>query len=180
VFARSEQDQIVDSGLQDVYTAGTAVDRHGTLYIAWIGPGTLPYVVTSTDRGLSWSAPMMVAAPGVQAVRRVAIAVRKRGQVALAYLGTTDGPHFNGYITESRDVLTERPRFWSASVNDPGEPLVNAADSETFGDRFFFGTDTIASDGTVWAGFHCAKTGACPGRRVGVVGRLTERPGRPR
>jgi len=171
---------IVDSGLQDVYTAGTAVDRHGTLYIAWIGPGTLPYLVTSTDRGLSWSAPMMVAAPGVQAVRRVAIAVRKRGQVALAYLGTTDGAHFNGYITESRDVLTERPRFWSASVNDPGEPLVNAADSETFGDRFFFGTATMASDGTVWAGFHCAKTGACPGRRVGVVGRLTERPGRPR
>jgi hypothetical protein len=171
---------IVESGFQDVYTAGTAVDRHGTLYIAWIGPGTLPYLVTSTDRGLSWSAPMMVAAPGVQAVRRVAIAVRKRGQVALAYLGTTDGAHFNGYITESRDVLTERPRFWSASVNDPGEPLVNAADSETFGDRFFFGTDTMTSDGTVWAGFHCAKTGACPGRRVGVVGRLTERPGRPR
>ena len=24
------------------YTAGTAVDRRGTLYIAWIGPGTLP------------------------------------------------------------------------------------------------------------------------------------------
>src|SRR5262249_60842657 len=69
---------------------------------------------------------------------------------------------------------------WSASVNDPGEPLVNAADSETFGDRFFFGTATMASDGTVWVGFHCAKTGACPGRRVGVVGRLTERPGRPR
>ena len=123
---------------------------------------------------------MMVAAPGVQAVRRVAIAVRKRGQVALAYLGTTDGAHFNGYITESRDVLTERPRFWSASVNDPGEPLVNAADSETFGDRFFFGTDTMASDGTVWAGFHCAKTDACPGRRVGVVGRLTGRPGQSR
>ena len=73
---------IVDSGFQDVYTAGTAVDRHGTLYIAWIGPGTLPYLETSTDRGLSWSAPMMVAAPGVQAVRRVAIAVRKRGRSA--------------------------------------------------------------------------------------------------
>ena len=95
-------------------------------------------------------------------------------------LGTTDGAHSNGYITESRDVLTEHPRFWSASVNDPGEPLVNAADSETFGDRFFFGTDTMASDGTVWAGFHCAKTDACPGRRVGVVGRLTGRPGQSR
>jgi hypothetical protein len=166
---------IVDSGLQDIYTSSTATDSHGNLYFAWRGPGALPYLTTSTDRGVSWSAPIMVAAPGVQAVRRVAIAARKRGQVALAYLGTTDGSHFNGYITESRNVLAGRPRFWSASVNDPADPLVNAADSETFGDRFFFGTDTIAPDGTVWAGFHCAKTSACPGRRIGVVGRLTKR-----
>ena len=93
--------------------------------------------------------------------------------MALAYLGTTDGSHVNGYITESQNVLARRPRFWSASVNDPADPLANAADTETFGDRFFYGTDTIARHGTVWAGFHCAKTTACPGRRIGVVGRLT-------
>ena len=116
----------------------------------------------------------MVAPPGVQAVRRVAVAVRKRGEVALSYLGTTDGAHFNGYITETHNVFTARPRFWSASVNDPAEPLVNAADAETFGDRFFYGTDTIAPDGTALAGFHCAKTSACPGQRIGVVGRLTK------
>jgi hypothetical protein len=164
---------IVDSGLQDIYTAGTAVDGRGNLYLAWIGPGTLPYLTTSTDRGASWSAPIMVAPPGVQAVRRVAIAARKRGQIALAYLGTTDGSSFNGYITKSRNALARRPRFWSATVNDPAAPLVNAADSETFGDRFWFGTATIARDGTAWAGFHCAKTSACPGQRIGVVGRLT-------
>jgi hypothetical protein len=164
---------IVDSGLQDVYTSGTVADRQGNLYIAWIGPGTLPYLTLSTDRGASWSNPIMVAAPGVQAVRRVALTARKRGQVALAYLGTTDGSHFNGYITESRNALSRRPLFWSASVNDPADPLVNAADGETFGDRFFFGTDVLASDGTVWAGFHCAKTSACAGKRIGVVGRLT-------
>jgi hypothetical protein len=53
--------------------------------------------------------------------------------------------------------------------------LINAADSETFGDRFFYGGAAIGPDGTVWAGFHCAKTTACPGRRVGVVGHLTRR-----
>jgi hypothetical protein len=166
---------IVDSGLQDIYTSSTATDARGNLYFAWRGPGALPYLTASTDRGAHWSAPTMVAAPGMQAVRRLAIAARKRGQVALAYLGTTDGSHFNGYITESRHVLARRPRFWSAAVNDPAEPLVNAADSETFGDRFFFGTDTIDSHGTVWAGFQCAKTSVCPGRRIGVVGRLTGR-----
>jgi hypothetical protein len=164
---------IVASGFQDIYTGGTAVDKHGNLYFAWIGPGTLPYLSISTDQGRSWRAPLMVAPPGVQAVRRVAVAVRKRGQVALAYPGTTDGSHLNGYITETRNVLAKRPLFWSASVNDPADPLLNAADSETFGDRLFYGTDAIAPDGTVWAGFHCAKTSACPGKRIGVVGRLT-------
>jgi hypothetical protein len=164
---------IVDSGLQDIYTTGTTVDSHGNLYFAYRGPGALPYLTFSTDGAASWSTPIMVAPPGVQAVRRVAVTARRRGEVALSYLGTTDGSHFNGYITQSHNVLTGKPRFWSASVNDPSEPLVNAADSETFGDRFFYGGDAIAPDGTVWAGFHCAKTSACPGGRVGVVGRLT-------
>ena len=114
----------------------------------------------------------MVAAPGVQSVRRVAVAVRRRGEVALSYLGTTDGTHFNGYITKGHNVFAGRPRFWSASVNDPSQPLVDAADSETFGDRFFYGGAAFSPHGTVWAGFHCARTTACPGRRVGVVGRL--------
>ena len=166
---------IVGSGLEDIYTSGTAADAHGNLYFAWRGPGDLPYLSTSTDHGATWNPPLMVAPPGVRTVRRVAVAVRKRGEVALSYLGTTDGAHFNGFITESHNVFRGRPRFWSASVNDPAEPLVNAADTETFGDRFFYGTDTIAPDGTVWAGFHCAKTSACPGQRIGVVGRLTKR-----
>jgi hypothetical protein len=143
----------VASGLEDIYTTGTASDRHGALYFAYRGPGGLPYLTTSTDHGATWSTPTMVAAPGVRAVRRVAVAVRGRGQVGFAYAGTTDGAHFNGYITESRNVLTRRPRFWSASVNDPSAPLMNATDPETFGDRFFYGGVAIGRDGTVWAGF---------------------------
>jgi hypothetical protein len=164
----------IASGFQDIYTTGTAADRHGGLYFAYRGPGALPYLTTSRDHGATWSAPTMVAAPGVQSVRRVAVAVRRRGEVALSYLGTTDGAHFNGYITKSHNVFKDRPRFWSASVNDPSRPLVNAADSETFGDRFFYGGVAFAPHGTVWAGFHCAKTSACPGRRIGVVGRLSK------
>ena len=165
---------IVGTGLEDIYTSGTAADSRGNLYFAWRGPGALPYLSTSNDHGATWNAPLMVAPPGVRAVRRVAVAVRKRGEVALSYLGTTDGAHFNGYITESHNVFSRRPRFWSASVNDPAKPLVNGADTESFGDRFFYGTDTIGPHGTAWAGFHCAKTSACPGRRIGVVGRLTK------
>ncbi|HJW69548.1 MAG TPA: sialidase family protein, partial [Candidatus Binatia bacterium] len=165
---------IVDSGLEDIYTTGTTVDSHGNLYFAYRGSDDRPYLTFSTDHGVNWSTPIMVAAPGVRAVRRVAVTARKRGEVALAYLGTTDGAHFNGYITESHNVLSGKPRFWSDSVNDPSQPLVNAADSETFGDRFFYGGVAIGPDGTAWAGFHCAKTSACPGQRIGIVGRPNE------
>jgi hypothetical protein len=164
----------ITSGFEDIYTTGTAADRHGGLYFAYRGPGGLPYLTTSRDHGATWSEPTMVAAPGVQSVRRVAVTVRRRGEVALSYLGTTDGAHFNGYITKSHNVFKGRPRFWSASVNDPARPLVNAADSETFGDRFFYGAAAFSPHGTVWAGFHCAKTSSCPGRRIGVVGRLSK------
>jgi hypothetical protein len=44
-------------------------------------------------------------------------------------------------------------------------------------DRFHLSTAS-GPDGTPWAGFHCADTAACPGRRIGVVGRLTYPPGR--
>jgi hypothetical protein len=163
---------IADSGVQDIYTSSIAADPEGNLYLAWTGPGTLPYLAVSRNRGKRWGTPLMVAAPGVRAVRRVALTVRARGQLALAYLGTTDGSAFDGYITESRNALARRPRFWSATVNEPAQPLAEAADAETFGDRLWFGTDVIARDGTVWAGFHCAKTSACPARRLGIVGRL--------
>ena len=99
---------IVGSGLEDIYTSGTAADSHGNLYFAWRGPGALPYLSTSNDHGATWNAPLMVAPPGVRAVRRVAVAVRKRGEVAL-YLGTTDGAHFNGYITESHNSSAGDP-----------------------------------------------------------------------
>ena len=164
---------VATTEIQDLYIASIAVDTAGNLYIAWMGAGRLPHLTISRDRGQSWSVPIMIAAPGVQQVRRIAITARGPGHVALAYLGSTDGgAHFNGYITESRNALDPQPLFWSASVNDPAEALVNGADAETFGDRLFFSTAAIAPDGTVWAGFHCAKTGACPTARVGVAGRL--------
>jgi hypothetical protein len=162
----------IADGLEDVYTTGTAADGHGGVYFSYRGPRDLPYLTISRDRGKRWSKPIMVAAPGVKTVRRVAVAVRRPGEVALAYAGTTDGAHFNGYITESANVLAHRPRFWSASVNKPSAPLLNGADPEVFGDRFFYGGVAIGPDGTAWAGFHCARTKACPGKRIGVVGRL--------
>jgi hypothetical protein len=41
-----------------------------------------------------------------------------------------------------------------------------------YGDREWFSTVAFGADGTPWAGFHCVRTYLCPGKRVGMVGRL--------
>jgi hypothetical protein len=170
------QRTIAATQIQNIYIQSTAVDADGNLYIAWTGPSTLPYLTISRDRGSTWSTPIPLAAPGITQVRTVAIAARRPGEIALAYQGTTDGTNFNGYITSTADALAKRPLYWSATVNDPAEPLVNGSNSQTFGDRILYLTDVIGPDGSVWAGFHCAETAACLGQRLGVMGRLAPNP----
>ena len=167
---------IATTQIQNIYIQSTAVDADGNLYIAWIGPGNLPYLTISRDRGSTWSTPFPLAAPGVQQVLTVAVAARAPGQIALAYQGITDGTNFNGYITAIMNAFAKRPLYWSTTVNDPTEPLVNGLNAQTFGDRILYLTDVIGSDGSVWAGFHCAETAACPGQRLGVMGRLAPNP----
>jgi hypothetical protein len=121
---------VARTNIQDLYITSLAVDSPGNVYIAWVagsGPASgvegrgLPYLVISKDHGRSWSKPMMVAAPGVRQVIHAAITATGTGHVAIAYLGsrsTNPGANFNGYITESSDVLTRLPVFWSAAVRE--------------------------------------------------------------
>jgi hypothetical protein len=164
--------KIATTEIEDIYTASTAVDKQGNIYIVFTGPGELPYLTISRDHGSTWTKPTKVVAPHVTQVRRVAITARRRGHIALAYQGTTHGKFFDGYITESANALAKKPSFWSATVNDPAEPMVNGADEQSFGNRFFYGTAAFARDANLWAGFQCARTVACPGVRVGIAGRL--------
>lgn len=159
-----------------IYISSMAVDARGNLYLVWMDEDGLLHLTMSRDHGETWSTPINPAAPGIQHVRKVAITARRPGHIALAYTGTTDGSDYHGYITETTNAWARRPVFWSATVNDPTRPIANVADNATdigtHGDRFFYGTATIAADGTVWAGFHCARTEACPDQRLGIVGRL--------
>jgi hypothetical protein len=175
---------IARTSIVDLYTTSVATDSSGDVYVAWIagrgsaagveGPG-LPFVIVSRNRGRTWSKPMMVAAPGVRQATHVAITASRRGHIAISYLGSRSpvaGANFSGYITESFDALERRPLFWSAAVNKPSRPLYPGSHKEAFGDRLFFIEDAFGPDGTPWAAFHCVDEPSCPGKRVGVVGRL--------
>jgi hypothetical protein len=167
-----------------------AVDKAGNVYVAWVAGGTggaagvpalgSPYMSVSHNAGATWSAPAMVAAPGVDVVTEVGITAGSPGHVAISYLGSPDGGHnFDGYLTESWQAASRAPVFWSAAVNNPAQPLMSGdtATSAVHGDRMWFVTVAFGPDGTPWTALHCSRTPACP-LRDGVVGRLLGHPAR--
>ena len=178
---------VATSQVQDLYISSMAADAAGDLYLAWnagstaassqpggpnpategiLGQGT-PMLSVSRDRGATWSAPVTVAPPGVVDARHIAVTAAGHGHVAISFLASSDGgSHLNGYLVETRDGGAD---WWGAALNDPATPLLNAGDSETFGNRLFNFTATFAPNGDAWAAFHCVAS--CAGR-VGVVGRL--------
>jgi hypothetical protein len=178
---------IAHTSISDVYTTSVATDTAGNVYVAWLaGSGAsagvqrrgLPYVVVSRDHGHRWSRPMMVGAPGVRQALHVAIAAARPGQIAVSYLGSSSSASaaaFRGYITESTTTLSRQPVFLSAAVDPATQPLYPGSHTETFGDRLFFIGDAFSPDGTPWAAFHCADEPACPGARIGVAARLSNR-----
>lgn len=169
--------KLIETEIQDLYPPALAIDSAGNLYLAWKGPGGLPYVAVSTDDGQSFGELLMLAAPGVDSIKRLGIVARDPGHILVTYLATNDGgDSFDAYMTESRNALDAAPVFWSATVNDPATSVLDAGASETFGDRMWFLRGDIEADGTPWGAFHCFDTQLCPGERLGIAGRLSREP----
>jgi hypothetical protein len=186
---------IATSNVQDLYTTSVAVDSAGNIYLAWIqavpgaasqpaggGPNPkteaingsgVPVLSISRDHGRSWSAPVVVGPPGLTDAELTAVTAQGVGQLAISYLGNMDGsPLLDGWLSETADALAPHALWLAASLNDPRQALIDRRDSTSFGDRLFFNTDTFAPGGQPYAAFHCAKTTACPGERIGVIGWL--------
>jgi hypothetical protein len=163
----------LDAEIQDIYPPALAIDADGNLYVAWKGAGGLPYLTVSTDRGQTWSRPVMIAPPGVNGMRRLGIVARQTGHILVSYLASTDGgASYDAYMTESRNAADRQPTFWSASVNKPATSVLNEGAAETYAERIQLLRGHIAGDGTPWAAFHCFDTGLCPGKRLGLAAQL--------
>jgi hypothetical protein len=140
------------------------IDKADNLYAGWVDLGNrLPYLSISRDHGMHWSAPLMVAAPGVNEAALPSLVVGKRGQVAIAYYGSKNspGPPFpapctgistscpayqnqtwNTYVTEAFNALAPQPLFWSATLNDPAQPTYYGCSTSEVGAVIF--ADTFA------------------------------------
>ncbi|MCU1673022.1 MAG: hemagglutinin protein [Frankiales bacterium] len=163
------------------------VDSKGNLYYLFVDTERLPRLTTSKDGGRTWSAPLNVAAPGVKAVNLATLDVGAPGKVAIAYYGTTSeerSAFWNGYLAEGVGVLSGKPLFYSASVNNPRNPLKSKGCGPGRCGRVLDFIDVeIGPDGTPWAAYVdacaalCEKTGEeSIHDNEGLVGRLVGGP----
>lgn len=170
------------------HEAGVGVDPEGNVYYLWVAEDRLPYLATSTDGGETWSDPMMVGAPGVTQAALPALMVGDVGEVALAYMGSTNAPEgpyptcgnptecgpgheaerdygnvtWNGYIAQVTDALSPEPTVYSAPVNDPADPLNRGrCGPVTCNQVHDFIDVTIGPDGSAWAPFVDGCKGPC-------------------
>ena len=176
-----------------------AVDDKGNLYYTYETAKQELYLVTSRDGGKTWSRPLMVGHPSVEEVTLPTLDVGDPGKVAIGYVATEDSPfdkcqpdctsadyaktEWNGYITITSNVFAKDPLFFSATANDPDDPIYRGrCDFSTrCGPLLDFMDIEISPDGTPYAAMVdactlvCAKSGAASGSDA-IVGRLVGGP----
>lgn len=164
-----------------------AVDRKGNLYFLWTDTDRKPMLATSRDSGKTWSKPVNVAAPGVVSTNLATLTVGAPGKVAIAYYGTTDDAKngfWNAYMSSGVDVLGPSPLFYSASINNPKNPVkAKGCGPGRCGRALDFIDVEIAPDGAPWGAFVdacqevCEKTGVESVKdNEGIVGTLVGGP----
>src|SRR3954471_9500148 len=128
-----------------------AVDDAGTLYVVWPGSDKHTRLAVSRDQGKTWKGPLVVRPPGVTlAAPNPQVAARAPGHIAIgAYGSTTNAKKLNGYLTESFDADTADPLFYTATVNDPADPLYFPTDGGNLPRNDYLGV-TIGPDETPW------------------------------
>jgi hypothetical protein len=156
-----------------------AADGKDNLYYVWYDDvHKLPYLAVSRDHGQTWSAPRMIAPPGVKAVDFPSIDAGSPGHVAITFPGTlsTDAtdlsrPWFS-YVVTSTDALGSNPTFLSVVANPGGlaDPVHRGDCDGRCGRMYDFLDVVIAPDakGTIWATATdtCTKLYGCSTNRV--------------
>jgi hypothetical protein len=116
-------------------------------------PGSRPALQmrTSRDGGRTWTSPVQLTPSGLPSIDRWAVAVRD-SEVAVSYVSqsVTIPGGYDGYIGVTRNVLEQGPAIWTATINDPRQPMLTSAPQSAKDD--YIGVD-IGPDLTPWASF---------------------------
>ena len=120
-------------------------DADNVYFLWWDAENRLPWLAVSTDHGLTFGEPMMVAPPGVQEVNFPVLVAGAEGRVAITFPGSTaerppsppDHPlepvgvtnpgdtkrPWNHYLVVTDNALADNPLFLSTTANDPADPV---------------------------------------------------------
>jgi hypothetical protein len=99
-------------------------DDAGNLYVVYVDAQGSLRLQISRDGGATFSTPVTVQAPNVNAVVYGAVAAKEPGTLAIGYYGSTDhGVNYHGYIAETEDAFSAAPTFASVTVNPESAPL---------------------------------------------------------
>ena len=118
------------------HEAGVVADKEGNVYYGWVAADRLPYLVVSHDGGETWGKPMMIGPPGLKEALLPGIAIGPHGGAVVRYMGSENSPWngktakgsyknetWNSYLTVVSDPSASAPVFYSATVNDPADPM---------------------------------------------------------
>lgn len=159
----SDRGNVCDASGLCEHDAGVGEDPAGVLYYAWVAGDRLPYLARSTDQGRTWDEPIMVAPPGLNEVALLQMTVGGEGRIAIVYYGSTNSPGkpwdtgdyenttWNAYISIAFDAQTREPTFYTASLNDPADPMIRGTCGPLRCQEVFDFIDIrIGPDGTPW------------------------------
>jgi photosystem II stability/assembly factor-like uncharacterized protein len=195
------------------HESGVAVDEDGNVYYTWIASDHVAYLAVKRKGEASFGPPIRVSPPNVVDATLPAIEVGAPGAIAIAYVGSDNAPEprlcgdqnqlqcmppgsvpttveyyadatWNGYITVTRNALSQNPSFVTGTANPPDDPLEKGYCGQrrcgALGDFFDV---TIGPDGRAWAAFadHCpagAETcdGAVYASAYGIVAHMVTGP----
>jgi hypothetical protein len=107
-----------------------AIDSADNVYAVWQdGTFRLPFFSVSTDHGLTWSGPLMIAPPGVHEVNFPTIAAGDPGRVAFLFPGSQSTNFsdqtrpWNVYLVASVNALDANPTFTWTTANPTSDPI---------------------------------------------------------
>ncbi len=114
-----------------------AIDAAGNAYLVYQGGDLRMYMSVSQDRGQTWSEPVVVSPPHVEATTYSVAAAGAPGRVSIGYLGTTSDPAtwpevnpsaapddavWHAWMTFSETALDPNPTFVSNQVTTDSDP----------------------------------------------------------
>ena len=127
-----------DENESEIFTheAGVVADDKGNVYYSWVAADRLPYLVVSRDGGETWGKPVMIGPPGLKEALLPGMAIGPNGGIVVRYMGNENAPwngkevtgsyedtKWNAYLTAIADPLEGDPVIYTATVNDPADPL---------------------------------------------------------